>query len=155
MSYQEDAEYFDHQRQLVEIEFERRKDTGFVTDTSQYPWIEEGEEPVTTTTKAREEIIREVQDYCADLHEAQVAADEKFGRVDGNAWTTKDGEHVASLLNQYADPWGLFGYMDESTGAYDVGYRTKDGREWFHILRQMRNQVGSGLFENLRGDSVG
>ena len=110
---------------------------------------------MSTTTKAREEIIREVQDFCADLHEAQVAADEKFGKVDGPAWTTKDGAIVASLINQDPDPWGLFAYMDEKTGAYDVGYRTKDGREWFHILRQMRNTVGSGLFENLRGDSVG
>jgi hypothetical protein len=152
--YQEDAEYFEHQRQLVQNEFEQRRDTGFVTDTSKYPWIEEGE-PVSTTTKARGEIIREVQDFCADLHEAQVALDEKFGKVDGPAWTPKDGAIVASLINQDPDPWGLFAYMDERTGAYDVGYRTKDGREWFHILRQMRNTVGSGLFENLRGDSVG
>jgi hypothetical protein len=149
----EDAEYFEHRQQLVQNEIERRRDTGFVTDTSN-PWIEKGE-PVSTTTKAREVIIREVQDYCADLYEAQVVADEKFGKVDGNAWTTKDGEHVASLLNQDPDPWGLFSYMDERTGAYDVGYRTKDDREWFHILRQMRNQVGSGLFENLGGDSSG
>jgi hypothetical protein len=153
--YTEDAEAWEHHLQLVQNERERLKDTGFVTDTSKYPWIEEGEEPVSTTTKSRGEIIREVQDYCADLHQAQVAADEKFGKVDGLAWTTKDGEHVASLLNQDPDPWGLFAYMDEKTGAGDVGYRTKDGREWFHILRQMRNKVGSGLFENLRGDSVG
>lgn len=99
--------------------------------------------------KPRYDIIREIQNYCADLHEAQVARDEKFGKVDGDAWTTKDGEHVASLLCQDADPWGLFAYMDERTGASDVGYKTKDGREWFYILRQMRNRVGSGLFENL------
>lgn len=142
MSYLEDAEYFEHRRQLVEAEFERRRDTGFVTDTSKYPWIEEGE-PV-STTKTRGDIIREVQDYCADLAQAEFDSND-------SQWTTKDGEHVASLLNQDPDPWDLFAYMDEKTGAWDVGYRTKDGREWFYVLRQMRNTVGSGLFENLRG----
>ena len=97
----------------------------------------------------RHEIIREIQTYCADLHEAQVVRDEKFGKVDGPAWTTEDGAYIARLLNQDSDPWGLFRHMDERTGGSDVGYRTRDGREWFYILRQMRNQVGSGLFENL------
>jgi hypothetical protein len=36
-----------------------------------------------------------------------------------------------------------------------VGYRTDDGREWFHILRQMRNAVGSGLLETMRGPFEG
>ena len=64
-----------------------------------------------------------------------------------------DGEYIASLLNrdEHGDPWGLFALLDEQTGSHLVGYRTKDGREWFYVLRQMRNTVGSGLFENLRG----
>jgi hypothetical protein len=84
------------------------------------------------------EIIREVQAYCADLHES------------GREWTPEDGAHLATIINQARDPWGLFRYMDEKTGASDVGYKTKDGREWFHIMRQMRNQPGSGLLEGLQ-----
>lgn len=97
------------------------------------------------------EITREIQNFCADIYEQAVEREEKFGRVDGNDWTQKDAEHVAYLLNQSDDPWGLFQHIDERTGGSDVGYRTRDGREWFHILRQMRNQRGSGLFENLPG----
>jgi hypothetical protein len=99
------------------------------------------------------EIIREIQDYCADLMEnwRNVERDPSGNVVD--CWTRKDGEHVASLLNKSLDPWGLFVYMDEKTGSSDVGYRTRDGREWFPILRQMRNRLNSGLFENLRGAS--
>lgn len=92
MSYQEDAEYFEHRQQLVNAEFERRRDTGFVTDTSKYPWIEEGE-PVSTTTYSRFENIRAIQDYCAD-----VAEREEY--VDDSQWTEEDGAHVASLLNK-------------------------------------------------------
>jgi len=94
-------------------------------------------------TLTREQIIREVQDYCADLHEAQQQG------IPGHAWSTKDAEHVASLLNRDADPVGLFRFIDERTGDWRVGYRTRDGREWLHILRQMRNTRGSGLLENL------
>jgi len=85
----------------------------------------------------REPLIREIQTYCADIDEA------------GRDWTEQDGAHIASLLNKSGDPWGLFRFMDERTGDSLVGYRTRDGREWFHILRQMRNTVGSGLFENM------
>lgn len=132
MKYLEDAEAFDHHQQLVANERERQRDTGFVTDTSKYPWIEEGD-PVTLS----EPLIREIQDYCADIHER------------GPAWTEEDGKHIAEILNRSGDPWGLFRFMDERTGDSLVGYRTRDGREWFHILRQMRNTVGSGLFENM------
>jgi hypothetical protein len=86
----------------------------------------------------RDDIIREVQTYCADLHQS------------GEGWTTADGEHVAALLNQDEHPGGLFRFMDEKPGDWRVGYKTKDGREWFHIMRQMRNKPGSGLLENLR-----
>ena len=98
-------------------------------------------------TPERERIVREVQEYCANLAEEAVKRDEKFGRVDGPDWTAKDAEHVASLFCQDADPWGLFRLCDEKTGYFQIGYRTRDGREWFYILRQMRNQTGSGLFE--------
>ena len=92
----------------------------------------------------RYEIIREVQNLCADIHEHR----------DGN-WNASDGARIAALLNGDSDPWGLFRFMDERTGDFTVGYRTKDDREWFYVLRQMRNTPGSGLFENLRrrGDS--
>jgi hypothetical protein len=52
-----------------------------------------------------------------------------------------------------SEPFALFRYIDERTGASDVGYRTRDGREWFHVLRQMRNTPGSGLFETMKGDA--
>jgi hypothetical protein len=92
------------------------------------------------TRLRRDEIIPLIQAYCADLHEK------------GDEWTPDDGAYIASLLNKDAedDPWGFFRFIDERTGDWRVGYTTKDGREWFHILRQMRNTVGSGLFENLR-----
>ena len=86
----------------------------------------------------RYEIIRAIQGYCANIHAAKTD------------WTELDGRHIAHLLNKDDDPWGLFRFMDEKTGHFTVGYQTKDGREWFHILRQMRNTPGSGLFEGLR-----
>jgi len=88
-------------------------------------------------TMSRDEIIVAVQDYCADIHES------------GEGWAIEDGKHVAALLNKDENPGGLFRFMDEKTGDSRVGYRTSDGREWFHILRQMRNKPGSGLLENL------
>lgn len=87
-------------------------------------------------TNRRLHIIRGVQEFCADLAET-------------DSWTTEDAEFIANFINQDEDPWGLFRHMDERTGASDVGYKTKDGREWFYILRQMRNQPSSGLLENL------
>jgi hypothetical protein len=84
-------------------------------------------------------IIRGVQARCADIHEF----------AEGK-WTEDDGEFIASLLNQSEEPWALFRFMDEKTGDYRVGYNTRDGREWFYVLRQMRNTPGSGLFENLK-----
>ena len=86
----------------------------------------------------RDDIIRLVQTYCADLHES------------GREWTTEDAEHIAGWLNRDENPGGLFRFIDEKPGDWRVGYKTKDGREWFHILRQMRNKPGSGLLENLR-----
>ena len=88
----------------------------------------------------REDLIRTIQSYCADILENR----------DGR-WDEADGNYIASLLNRDPehDPWGLFRHIDERTGGSDVGYRTLDGREWFPILRQMRNTVGSGLFENM------
>jgi hypothetical protein len=83
--------------------------------------------------------IREIQSYCADIHEAK------------REWTYEDAQHIAEILNRSSDAWGLFAFIDEQTGHSLVGYRTRDGREWFHVLRQMRNQVGSGLFENMIG----
>lgn len=71
--------------------------------------------------------INEVQMFCADLHEF------------GQGWNNTDAKTLAAIFNQYNDPVGLFRFMDEQTGHFSVGYETKDGREWFHILRQMRN----------------
>jgi len=87
------------------------------------------------------EIIREVQDYCAILAD---------NANEGEAWTRGDAENIAAMINRSAKPMALFRFMDERTGTTSVGYRTRDGREWFHILRQMRNTPGSGLLENLK-----
>jgi hypothetical protein len=84
-----------------------------------------------------EDIVRAIQTSCADLAEA-------------GSWDRGDGAYIAALFNKSAAPMKLFRYVDEKTGSSDVGYRTRDGREWFHILRQMRNEAGSGLLENLR-----
>jgi hypothetical protein len=85
------------------------------------------------------QIIQSVKAYCADLLEQDREP----------LWTREDAEHIAGLFNQASEPWVLFVFVDEKTGSTDVGYRTKDGREWFPILRQMRNQTGSGLFEKM------
>ena len=93
--------------------------------------------------KPDDEVIREVQEYCADIAE----------RMEGGGadWTPEEGAHVASLFNQARDPWGLFRFVDEKTGSTSVGYVTRQTRrEYFYVLRQMRNTRGSGLFENLR-----
>lgn len=76
-----------------------------------------------------EGIIAQVQNFCADLHEF------------GEGWNNVDAKTLASIFNQDRDPVGLFREMDERTGGSGIGYRTRDGRnrEWFHILRQMRN----------------
>lgn len=97
----------------------------------------------------RGQIIRAVQLYCADVAER----DEGRHPFMLQQWTRADGEHVARLLLLDSEPWDLFRYIDERTGASDVGYRTPDGREWFHVLRQMRNTPGSGLFETMKSDS--
>jgi hypothetical protein len=88
-------------------------------------------------------IVREIQSYCADLEEAQQQG------IPGHAWNKANAEHVASLFNRSENPVALFRFVDERTGSHYVGYRTRDGREWFHILRQMRNTRESGLLENL------
>lgn len=88
-------------------------------------------------------IIQRVQSYCADLAEK------------GGEWTAEDGIALGNMFNEAADPFDLFTFVDEKTGHFTVGYRTDDGREWFHILRQMRNQPGSGLLETMRGPYAG
>lgn len=93
-------------------------------------------------SQERLDIIREVQAYCADTYERYEGADV--------SWMEADAKHVAEILNRDRDPWGLFAFIDEKTGHFAVGYKTKDGREWFHILRQMRNTREGGLFEYLR-----
>jgi hypothetical protein len=106
-----------------------------------------------TAAMTNDEIIRAVKTYCADLHDAHVEREERYGRVDGQkAWTGEDADHVAGLLNQASgefDSRSLFRFIDEQTGSWRVGYKTDDGREWFHILRQMRNAPG-GLIDALK-----
>lgn len=87
---------------------------------------------------ADEDIVRQIQTCCADLE------------AEGGTWDRGDATFIAALLNKSSDPAALFRFMDEKTGSMYVGYRTEDGREWFHILRQMRNAQDSGLLENLR-----
>lgn len=83
------------------------------------------------------DIVREVQFICAGI------------AASGARWDAKDGATIAAILNRSDNPGALFRFIDEKTGSSYVGYRTQDGREWFHILRQMRNTPGSGLLENL------
>lgn len=85
------------------------------------------------------DIILRVQTYCADL------------ASEGGDWTEADGIALGKMFNEAEHPFDLFRFVDEKTGHFTVGYRTRDGREWFHILRQMRNQVGSGLLETMMG----
>lgn len=109
-------------------------------------------EPEARQPMSNDDIIEAVQTYCADLHAAHEASG-GLDRADGSfAWTPENAAHVAALLNQASgefDPIGLFRFMDEQTGSWRVGYRTRDGREWFHVLRQMRNAREGGLFETL------
>lgn len=96
------------------------------------------------------ELVREIQGYCADLADSEtikVAPDGDTAR-----WNGDDAAHCAAILNRSDNPVSLFRFIDEKTGSSSVGYRTRDDREWFHILRQMRNTPGSGLLENLRYD---
>lgn len=95
------------------------------------------------------EIVREIQSYCADLHDADKDRDAAWGAGNIKAWNGDNAAHIAALLNRSAKPMSLFRFIDEKTGSSYVGYRTRDNREWFHILRQMRNTPGSGLLENL------
>src|SRR5262245_53816173 len=85
------------------------------------------------------QLVRQIQAFCADVHEAD------------QGWTRGDATFIAALLNKSKEPSRLFRFIDEKTGSSYVGYRTRDGREWFHILRQMRNTRDSGLLENLQG----
>lgn len=87
-------------------------------------------------------IIRRVQVFCASL-----ADDQK----EGDNWTSDDAVAVARMFNEAPRPFDLFTFVDEKPGHFTVGYQTDDGREWFHILRQMRNQSGSGLLETMLG----
>ena len=86
-----------------------------------------------------EGIIVQVQNFCADLHEF------------GEGWNNVDAKTLASIFNQDEDPVGLFRLMDEKTGGSGIGYTTRDGtnREWFHIMRQMRNDRDCCLLDEL------
>lgn len=97
------------------------------------------------------DIIRRIQAFCAEIAERPESDAKPLGEFNERfQWTAADGETIANWLNEADEPWDLFTFIDEKTGHFTVGYRTKDGREWFHILRQMRNTVGSGLFETMR-----
>jgi hypothetical protein len=82
-----------------------------------------------------EELVREIQALCADISESK------------KDWTDADVIAVTSILNRSAEPRALFRFIDERTGSSYVGYRTRDDREWFHILRQIRND--SAMFHEL------
>lgn len=86
------------------------------------------------------DIILRVKTYCADIAS-------EFG----GEWNEHDGQTIGAMFNEAEDAFALFRFVDEKTGHWLIGYETDDGREWFHILRQMRNQVGSGLLETMRG----
>jgi hypothetical protein len=73
-------------------------------------------------------IIREVQDACADIAQREL-----------QIWDEEDANRIAQMFLKADDPYRLFRFVDEMTGHWVVGYRTQDDREWFPILRQMRN----------------
>jgi hypothetical protein len=89
-----------------------------------------------------QDIVRELQTFCADIHEKKQ-----------QQWTDEDVRTVVGLFSRSKDPKSLFRFMDERTGTSYVGYRTPDNREWFHILRQMRND--SDLFHDLLYEASG
>ena len=83
-------------------------------------------------------IIAEVQNFCADLAELK-------------DWNNTDARTLARIINQDSNPWDLFRLMDEKTGSPGIGYTTRDGtkREWFHIMRQMRNDPECPFLDEL------
>lgn len=90
-------------------------------------------------TESNITIIRSVQALCADI----------ASRDDDN-WSEDEAEQVALIFTRAEKPRDLFKFVDEMTGHWVVGYQTTDGREWFHILRQMRNR-SKGFGEVLWG----
>lgn len=96
-----------------------------------------------------QDLIRELQECCAIIEER----DETFlptpirGEKREQIWSDWDVIEVARIFNRSEDPISLFRFVDERTGDFRVGYKTRDGREWFHVLRQMRNS--SGMFFDL------
>jgi hypothetical protein len=90
------------------------------------------------------DLVRRIQAICANIAERAEYTDDVTllpnDRQGPSAlWGDDDVEAIAAVFRESPDPRGLFRYMDEKTGSSDVGYRTRDGREWFHILRQIRN----------------
>lgn len=101
---------------------------------------------------AEVDLIRQIQAICANIAERDeyttdvtLLANDRQGP--SALWGDDDVEAIAAVFRESPNPRGLFQYMDEKTGSSDVGYRTRDGREWFHILRQIRN--ASAIFFDL------
>jgi len=85
--------------------------------------------------KEDEDIVREIQVFCANISDSK------------KDWTDADVVAIAVMFNRSSEPGSLFRFIDERTGSSYVGYRTRDDREWFHILRQIRND--SAMFHEL------
>lgn len=91
-------------------------------------------------------LVRELQEYCAGVAErGEEFTPTLINGDEGTAiWSDWDVMEIARIFNRSSDPVGLFRFVDEKTGSSSVGYKTRDGREWFYVLRQIRN--ASGIF---------
>jgi hypothetical protein len=102
-------------------------------------------------------LVERVQALCANIAERdeyQVMTPVGKGADWAQAlWGDDDVRDVAAVISESDDPIGLFRFMDEKTGSTSVGYKTSDGHQWFHILRQMRNSSGI-FFDLLKEDPV-
>lgn len=92
--------------------------------------------------------IRAIQLMCAAIAERKAWYTPSVIGSDRKAlWNDQDVEAIVKVILGSPKPMSLFRFMDERTGSMYVGYRLKDGREWFHILRQIRNS--SSLFHEM------
>ena len=100
-------------------------------------------------------LVRELQEYCAGVaargehFTPTLLAHDQEGET---CWSDWDVMEIARIFNRSESPVSLFRFVDEKTGSSSVGYKTRDGREWFYVLRQIRNSSGI-FFDILRRES--
>lgn len=104
------------------------------------------------------DLVRQIQAICASIAErteytTNVTLLPSDREGPSALWGDDDVAAIAAVFAESQDPRGLFRFMDEKTGSMDVGYRTRDGREWFHILRQIRNSSATFFDLILEGEA--